>query len=159
MIAGSWLIASVYIDLTKQRSSAISRCGAAASLSQAPDWPCWANLKSEPASGIDACWADMPVSRWPPRTSGGELLAVLLVEQRLVVEQVLLGGAAGLEQIDDALCLGGECGVASGVRIRRGLAGRASDGERDAAEAGGRGAEEVAAGEAAEDGRWVVRHS
>ena len=33
----------------------------------------------------------------------GQLLAVLLVEQRLVVEQVLLGGAAGLEQVDDAL--------------------------------------------------------
>ena len=33
----------------------------------------------------------------------GQLLAVLLVEQRLVVEQILLGRAAGLEQVDDAL--------------------------------------------------------
>ena len=32
----------------------------------------------------------------------GQLLAVLFVEQRLVVEQVLLRGAAGLEQVDDA---------------------------------------------------------
>ena len=33
----------------------------------------------------------------------GQLLAVLLVEQRLVIEQILLGRAAGLEQVDDAL--------------------------------------------------------
>ena len=38
----------------------------------------------------------------------GKLLAVLLVEQRLVIEKILLRGAAALKEIDDALGLGGE---------------------------------------------------
>ena len=40
----------------------------------------------------------------------GEGLAVEFLELRLVVEEVLLGGAAGHEEIDDALRLGGVVG-------------------------------------------------
>ena len=45
VIAGSWLIASVCIDLTKHSSSAtLAVCGSS-SLTQAPHLPCWAKLK------------------------------------------------------------------------------------------------------------------
>ena len=103
MIAGSWLIASVHIDLTKQTSSTI-----AAVMRQ---------QLAEPGAGL-AVLGELEVRagerdrRLLGRHAGealaaadvvGQLLAVLLVEQRLVVEEVLLGGAAGLEEVDDAL--------------------------------------------------------
>ena len=46
VMAGSWLIASVCIDLMKQSSSAtLAVCGSS-SLTDAPLWPCRANAKS-----------------------------------------------------------------------------------------------------------------
>ena len=99
VIAGSWLIASVYIDLTKQMSSTIC-----AMMRQ---------QLAEPGAGLAVLGefedrAGQRDRRLLGRHAGeplaaadvvGQLLAVLLVEQRLVVEQVLLGGAAGLEQV------------------------------------------------------------
>ena len=41
------------------------------SLTHAPDCPCRANLKSEPAIGSVAWLADIPVSRCPIRTDAG----------------------------------------------------------------------------------------
>ena len=70
-MAGSWLIASVYIDWMMHTSSTMSPVCGSSSLSHAPHLPCCANLKIEPASGIDDCCTDMPVSRWPPRTRSG----------------------------------------------------------------------------------------
>ncbi len=46
---------------------------------------------------------------------GKNVLAVMLGERRLVVEQIDLRGPAGLEQVDDALGLGGMMGAAPGL--------------------------------------------
>ena len=89
-MAGSWLMASVYIErinaeissanfgrVRQQLAQPTCRSGRAAR-----------NLKSiRPAAGR-AWLPDMPVRRWPMRTRGGQLLAVALVEQRLVVERL-----------------------------------------------------------------------
>ncbi len=50
-MAGSWLIASVCIDLMKQSSSAIFAVCGSSSLTHAPDCPCCANWKSDGAIG------------------------------------------------------------------------------------------------------------
>ena len=71
VIAGSWLIASVWSDFTKHSSSAIREVHGSSSLIQAPPWPYCANLKGEPAMGSVAWLADMPVSRCPMRTLAG----------------------------------------------------------------------------------------
>ena len=107
-MAGSWLIASVCIDLMKHRSSAtLAVCGSS-SLTQAPLLPCWANLYLLGATGNARCVAVMPVSRWPLRTESGSSLPRRSLELRLVVEQIELRRGAGLEQVDDAL--GGRLG-------------------------------------------------
>ena len=77
-------------------------CGSS-SLSQAPDWPCWANLKRDGATGKLVCRDVMPVSRWPMRIESGSSVAAQLGQLRLVVEQVHLRRAAGLKQIDHPL--------------------------------------------------------
>ena len=51
MIAGSWLMACVYIDLMKHKSSATPAVCGNSSLSHAADWPCCWNLNTDPASG------------------------------------------------------------------------------------------------------------
>src|SRR5437868_5015697 len=43
-IAGAWFTCVVYIDFTKQHSSAIRAVCGRKSLTQAPLCPCWANL-------------------------------------------------------------------------------------------------------------------
>ena len=68
LMAGSWLIASVCIDLTKQSLSAIAAVCGSSSDTVAPDSPWRAKRNTEPARGMLACCALMPVSRWPPRT-------------------------------------------------------------------------------------------
>ena len=90
----------------RRRSSAV--CGSS-SLSQAPHWPCWANLNidgdaREASSGREV----MPVSRWPMRTESGSSWPCMLAQLRLVVEQVDLRRAARQEQVDHPLGLGGE---------------------------------------------------
>ena len=71
VMAGSWLIASVCIDLTKHSSSAIAAVCGISSLTIAPLWPWRANAKCEPASGNCFWCAVMPVRRWPLRTDSG----------------------------------------------------------------------------------------
>ncbi len=61
--AGSWLIASVCIDLMKQRSSATRAVWGNSSLTVAPLWPCWANRNVLAATGNRSCREVMPVSR------------------------------------------------------------------------------------------------
>ena len=53
--AGAWLNCSVYIDLTKQRSSACSDSIGTASENQAPLSPCCWNLWGYPTRSVD-CW-------------------------------------------------------------------------------------------------------
>jgi hypothetical protein len=71
VIAGSWLIASVFIDRTMQTSSTTRAVCGSSSLNQTPDFPCRANLKQDGATGKLACVAVIPVSRWPIRTESG----------------------------------------------------------------------------------------
>ena len=71
MTAGSWLIASVYIDLMKHRSSAtFARCGIS-SLTHAPDSPCCWNLNSDGATGKLACAERHAGEPLPPRMESG----------------------------------------------------------------------------------------
>ena len=88
------------------------------------------------------------------RTLVGQVLAVQLVEQRLVVEQVELRRPAGHEQVDDALRLRREVRRGEDARERIGAARRRRAPrrspfsrlmQRDAAEAEAEPAEEVAA--------------
>ena len=78
VMAGSWLIASVCIDLTMQQMSSTTWpvCGNS-SLSHAPLWPCWANLNIDGATG-KLFWPEvMPVSRWPMRIESGSSVPFL----------------------------------------------------------------------------------
>ena len=97
MIAGSWLIASVYIERTKQRSS--TTCGGVRQQLAEPGARLAVPGELEDRAGQrEVAWlADMPVSRWPPDRVG-QVLAVHLVEERLVVEQVELRRAAALNR-------------------------------------------------------------
>ncbi len=71
VVAGSWLIASVFIDLMTAMSSTIFATLGINSLTHRPHWPCWANLNIGAAQGNDF-WPDvMPVMRCPPRTLSG----------------------------------------------------------------------------------------
>ena len=49
--AGSWLIASVCIDLMKHSSSAMPAVCGSSSLTQAADWPCRAKRYRDGATG------------------------------------------------------------------------------------------------------------
>ena len=72
--AGSWLIASVCIDLMKQMSSTrFARCGSS-SLTHAPQSPWRANENGDAMTGRLFCPATKPVSRCFPRTEGGSAL-------------------------------------------------------------------------------------
>ena len=105
-------------------STIFAVCGSS-SLTQAPDCPCWLNLKIDDATGSDV-WPDvMPVMRWPMRTESGSSRALVLLQLGLVVEQVDLRRPAGLVQVDDALGLGREVrqpGQAAGFGFRLRLA-------------------------------------
>src|SRR5689334_4393070 len=71
VIAGAWLTAPVYIDLTKQRSSAIDAVFGRKSETHAPLWPCRANLVISDNTGL-AFWPDVIVESLAPFcTSGG----------------------------------------------------------------------------------------
>ena len=74
VIAGSWLIASVYMDLMTHISSAMVAVCGSSSLSQMPLLPCCANLKIDGATGNFACPAVMPVRRCPLRIGVGQIL-------------------------------------------------------------------------------------
>ncbi len=125
VIAGSWLIASVCIERMIVMSSTIPAVCGKSSLSHAPLWPCWANLKIDGATGKFFCPEVIVVIRWPIRTESGQFHAPSLADRRLVVEQIELRRRTGLEQIDDPL------GPGSEVRQARQAAGR-GQGIRDA---------------------------
>ena len=155
VIAGSWLIASVCIDLMTERSSTIFAVCGSSSLTHVPDLPCCANANIDGATGSD---------RLPHRLRQalahadrvGHLRALILRELRLVVEQLELRRPAGLMQEDDPLRLRREVrqpASAAGLRIaallhRRGHRGLAQQrAERRGADAPRRQAEELAAGQ------------
>ena len=71
VMAGSWLIASVYIERTMHSSSAMRRVCGSSSLSHVPLLPCCANLKIDGATGNVVWPAGHVVSRWPLRIESG----------------------------------------------------------------------------------------
>ena len=156
MTAGSWLIASVYIDLTKQSSSATSaRCGIS-SLTHAPDLPCWRNWKyrgRHRKAGLRGRHAGEPLAHADRirQFSGGQF-----PQPRLVVEQVHLRRSAGLEEVDHALRArrqSAECRAA-----RRPAPRRSRLRERGDAQPTGGLAEKVAAREVDEYARSFLCH-
>ena len=71
VMAGSWLIASVFIDRTMHHSSARPDMWGISSLNHAPDSPCRANLNSDGATG-NLDWPEViVVSRCPIRIEAG----------------------------------------------------------------------------------------
>jgi hypothetical protein len=74
MVAGSWLIASVWSDLTIASWSTIFAVQGKSSLTQAPLWPARWNLKRLGARG-KLFWPEvMVVRRWFRRTESGSSL-------------------------------------------------------------------------------------
>ena len=71
VMPGSWLMASVCIDLMKVSSSTIFAVCGIRSLTQAPEAPCCRNGKRDGTSGKRSCAAVIVVTRWSPRTDGG----------------------------------------------------------------------------------------
>ena len=103
VMAGSWLIASVCIDLTMHSSSTILAVCGSSSLTHVPDLPCWANLNSEPASGndsLDGGHAGQPLAH---ADDVGQFARRSSSAARLVIEQVELRRPAALKEVDDAL--------------------------------------------------------
>jgi hypothetical protein len=64
VIAGSWLIASVFIVLMTVMSSTIFAVCGKSSLTQVPDWPCCAKVNGDCATSSDA-WFIVCATRWP----------------------------------------------------------------------------------------------
>jgi hypothetical protein len=75
VIAGSWLIASVFMLRIKHMSSAILAFHGNSSLSHMPHSPCWANLNFDGAIGKRAWPLVIVVSRCPIRTLSGRSLS------------------------------------------------------------------------------------
>ncbi len=74
-MAGSWLMASVYIERMKQTSSATCGRYFHSSLNHMPHLPWRANLYLEGAMGKRAWPEVMVVRRWPIRTLLGKSLS------------------------------------------------------------------------------------
>ena len=156
VMAGSWLIASVCIDLMKHSSSAtLAVCGSS-SLTQAPLWPWRANRNRLAATGKLSCREVMPVSRWPLRIESGSSVPAKPLEQRLVVEQVHLRRRARLEQVDHPLGAGAKLGksLAAGAELARARCMPPSSSDASASDPSPR---LVAAGTAGD--QRVIRHS
>ena len=71
VMPGSWLIASVCIDLMKHSSSTIFAVWGIRSLTQVRVSPCCLNSNIDGTRGNRSCPAVMVVTRWLPRTDGG----------------------------------------------------------------------------------------
>ena len=71
VMPGSWLIASVCIDLMNVSSSTIFAVWGMRSLTQVPVAPCCWNWNIDGTRGKRSCPAVMVVTRWSPRTDGG----------------------------------------------------------------------------------------
>ncbi len=74
-MAGSWLIASVQTVRMNATSSTILDVYGISSLTQAPDWPCCANLYFDGAMGKRVWPLVMVVRRWPWRIESGRSLS------------------------------------------------------------------------------------
>ena len=75
VMAGSWLMASVFMLRMKHMSSTILAVYGSSSLTHMPHWPCWANLYFDGAMGNRAWPLVMVVSRWPWRIESGRSLS------------------------------------------------------------------------------------
>ena len=137
VMAGSWLIASVFMLRMKHMSSTILAVCGSSSLTHIPLWPCWANLYFDGAIGNRFCPEVIVVSRWPLRIDSGRSLSYISPHLRLVVVQVELRRPADHVQVDDVLGLGGEVGQAGQAPLgpRRGRSPRPTAGRRVAHQA------------------------
>ncbi len=123
--AGAWLIGSVTTARRNARSSTTSAVCGRHSETQDPVSPCWANFRFVARSLGGSL--EKRVHEGEPLAGDerlGDRLAVIFLELRLVVEQLELAGAAGHEQVDDALRLRRE--VAGPARQRVGIGGRSA---------------------------------
>ena len=128
--AGAWLKTSVATEWTNVRSSTTpARCGRH-SETQAPDWPWRANRRDVPSSlGCSLVKMSMNANRRPLMNESGIGWSAVLLKLGLVVEELELAGAAGHEQVDDALGPGGNVPGPDGQRVRRSRDGRARPAE------------------------------
>ena len=125
--AGSWLIASVCIDLMKHSSSAtLAVCGSSSLTRRPRSGRAGRTGTGWPRPGSSSCREVMPVSRWPIRIESGSSVPWSRSSSGLVVEQVHLRRCARLEQVDHPLRPGGEVGEARDAR-----AGERADVRRD----------------------------
>ena len=105
-----------------------------------PLWPCLTKRRAEEASvGLDELIIGLPELRRPR-------LAVQAVEQRLGIERLQMARAAGHEEEDDGLGLGGATGRAGFERIGADAFVVQHGRERKAADAATGGLEEGTAG-------------
>ena len=109
VIAGSWLIASVFMVLMTVMSSTIFAVYGSSSLTQVPACPCCANVNADFATGSVRLPHRLR-DALPLANGVGNLRALELRETRLVVERLELRRPAGLVQEDDALGLWREVG-------------------------------------------------
>ena len=148
-LAGAWLKTSVATDRTIARSSTTPAMCGRHSETQAPDSPCWANLRLVPSSFGRLLGERVHEGEPLPLDERlGDRLAVVLLELRLVVEQLELARAAGHEQVDDALRLRREVARPRRQRVRRAArrgAAAAASARRPASERQGHRAEADAA--------------
>ena len=170
VMAGSWLIASVCIDRTMHRSSTIAAVCGSSSLIHMPLWPYCLKANFDGIMGKVAWPEVMPVRRWPIADRVGQFFAGEVGELGLVVEEVDLRRAAGLEQVDDPLGLGSEGGdvvpvIDGGLRRGGGIGGGGEElgveqrRERDGAEAEAGALKKLAAGDAVCGSKNVVHVS
>ena len=75
VMAGSWLMASVFIERMKHMSSAIFAVHGSNSETHMPLLPYCANLYFDGAMGKRFCPLVMVVRRWPMRTESGRSLS------------------------------------------------------------------------------------
>ena len=162
--AGAWLNCVVFIDRMMAISSACCcRYGSSSEISL-PDWPRGRNSNGDPSS------RGVPLHEREALAFGDDagrnLLAVVLLQQRLVVEQVELRRRARHEQEDDVL------GLRREVRpdlLRRAPAPSAEAageqplvhqrGQRQRPDAEPDVLEEVTAGDVAEVGSWAIHQT
>ena len=156
VIAGSWLIASVFSDLTMAMSSTIAAVCGNSSLTQVPALAVLRELEHRGGTGKRLLPGGHAGDALAHADRRRQLVAVQLLELRLVVEQVDVGRPAGHEQVDDPLRLGrqvqrlqhpGPILAARNRPISRTAASSAIEQRRQGrrADAGGRAAEELAA--------------
>ena len=104
-MAGSWLIASVFSELTMAMSSTIVAVCGSSSLTQAPHWPCCGKLEHRRHARKRLLSRGHAGDALAHADRRRQFLAVVVAQLRLVIEQVDVRRPAGHEKIDDALGL------------------------------------------------------